>query len=70
MEMRRGVLRAFDSVGYTATVELAGSIGGLLAGLAVARNIDAAEMTNGRSVAVLFFDSANPGDAVVAAVWS
>lgn len=70
MEMRRGVLRAFDSIAYTATVEIAGSIGGLLADIAVARNIDSAEMMVGRSVALLFFDSANPGDAVIAAVWA
>jgi hypothetical protein len=69
MEIRRGVLRAFDSGSYTATVEVAGSIATWLSGVAVARNIDASEMTAGRSVALLQFDPSNPDDMVVCAVW-
>jgi hypothetical protein len=38
-------------------------------GVAVARNIAAGEMVAGRSCAVLFFDAANPQDAVVLAAY-
>jgi len=69
MEMRRGVLHAFDSGTYKATVEIAGSISVWLTGVPVAHNIASSEMTAGRNVAVLQFDAANPSDAVVAAVW-
>ena len=70
MEMKRGVLRAFDSGTYTATVEIAGSLAVWLSGVPVARNIASGEMTAGRNVAVLLFDASNPNDAVVAAVWT
>ena len=70
MEIRRGVLRQFDAGTYTATVEIAGSIAVWLAGVAVARNIAATQMTAGRSVALLQFDASNPDDMVVCAVWT
>jgi hypothetical protein len=70
MEIRRGVLRQFDAGTYTAIVQVAGSIAGWLPGIAVARNIAAAEMTAGRSVALLQFDPSNPDDMVVCAVWT
>ena len=70
MELRRGILRAFASGSYTATVEVAGSIAVWLTGVAVARNIAAAEMVTGRKVALIFFDASNPADAVVSAVWT
>jgi len=70
MEIRRGVLRAFDAGSYTATVEVAGSIATWLSGLAVARNIDSAELIAGRHVALLLFDPSNPDDMVVCAVWA
>jgi hypothetical protein len=70
MEIRRGVLRAFDSGSYTATVEVAGSIATWLPGIAVARNIDSAELIDGRNVALLLFDASNPNDMVVCAVWA
>jgi len=70
MEIRRGVLRAFNAGTYVATVQVAGSIATWLPGVAVARNIDAAEMIAGRSVALLQFDAPNPDDMVVCAVWA
>jgi hypothetical protein len=70
MEIRRGILRAFDAGSYTATVEVAGSIATWLSGVAVARNIDAAEMVTGRRVALLLFEPSNPDDMVVCAVWT
>jgi hypothetical protein len=69
VEIRRGVLRGFDAGSYTATVQVAGSIATWLTGVAVARNIDSAEMVEGRSVALLQFDESNPDDMVVGAVW-
>jgi hypothetical protein len=62
-------LHTFDSVTYTASVRLAGSIATLLGDVAVARNIDAADLTEGRFVALLQFDEHNPNDMVVCAVW-
>jgi len=70
MEIRRGVLRAFDSGSYKATVEVAGSIATWLTGVAVARNIDSSELIAGRSVALLLFDPSNPNDMVLCAVWT
>jgi hypothetical protein len=69
-DMRRGVLHAFDSGTYTATVEIAGSIAVWLSGVPVSRNIASSELTAGRNVALLQFDATNPVDAVVAAVWT
>jgi len=70
VEIRKGVVKAFDAGTYKATVQVAGSLSVWLAGVAVARNIAAGEMVAGRSCAVLFFDAANPQDAVVVAVWT
>ena len=70
MEMKRAVLRHFDSGSYTATLQIAGSLTTYLSGIPVARNIAPAELVNGRKVAVYFFDLANPDDAVVLAVWA
>jgi hypothetical protein len=70
VEIRRGVLRAFDSGSYTATVEVAGSIATWLSGIAVARNIDSSELVTGRNVALLLFDPSNPNDMVLCAVWT
>ena len=70
MEIRRGTLRAFDSGSYTATIEVAGSIATWLSGIAVARNIDSAELIAGRRVALLLFEPSNPDDMVLCAVWT
>ena len=68
--MKRGVLRAFDSGSYTATVEIDGSIATYLGGIPVARNIASGDMVTGRSVAVFFFDLQSPENAVLLAVWT
>jgi len=69
-EVRQGVLKAFDSVNWLATVQVAGSLAQWLRGVPVSRSIAAAEMTAGRKVAVAMFDATNPADAVVFAVWT
>jgi hypothetical protein len=66
---KHGILRGFDAGSHTATVEIDGSIATYLGGIPVARNIDAAELTTGRDVAVLFIDPLNPQSAVLFAVW-
>lgn len=70
MQVRRGVIKAFDSGAYTATVQAAGSLSVFLTGVPVSRSIPSAEMVTGRSCALLLFDEANPQDAVVAAVYT
>ena len=69
MEILKATIRSCDATAYTATVQVAGSIATWLDGVPVARNIPTAEITEGRHCAVLFFDAANPSDAVVLAVY-
>ncbi len=70
MSLRKGMLKSFNSGDYTATVQLAGSHKVYLEGIAVARNLPAAEMALGRKVAVVFFDEHNAKEAVVVAVYT
>ncbi len=70
MSLRKAIRRNFDSGGYTATVQLAGSHKIYLEGVPVARNIPAVEMALGRKVAVVFFDTHNVKEAVVVAVYT
>ncbi|HXG42144.1 MAG TPA: hypothetical protein VNL95_05395 [Dehalococcoidia bacterium] len=69
MELLKGVVRAFDGATYLATVQLAGSLAVWLEGVPVARSVPAAQVMAGRRCVVLFFDEANPRDAVVLAVY-
>ena len=48
MKLRKGVLKSFNSVDYTATVRLAGSYKVYLEDIALARNLPSVEMTLGR----------------------
>jgi len=70
MVVRKGEIKTFDSGTYIATVRLAGSLAVWLSGVPVARNIAAAEVQAARSCAVIFFDDANPQDAVIVAVYT
>ena len=70
MKLKKTVLRDFNSRDYTATVQLTGSYKVCLEDIAVAHNLPAAEMINGRKTAVVFFDEYNPKEAVVVAVYS
>jgi hypothetical protein len=70
MSLRKAILKGFNSGNYTATVQLTGSHTAYLEGVAVARNLPAAEMALGRRVAVIFFDEYNARDAVVVAVYT
>ncbi len=68
--MHAGVLKAWDSVNWRATVQLGGSVASWVKAVPVSRAIPSTEMTVGRQVAVLLFDPTNPADGVVVAVWA
>ena len=70
MSLRKAILKGFNSGDYTATVQLTGSHTAYLEGVAVARNLQVAEMVLGRRVVVVFFDENNAKDAVVIAVYT
>ena len=70
MNLRKAVLKSFNSGDYTATIQLTGSYKAYLKGVAVARNLPAAEMALERKVAVIFFDDHNAKEAVVIAVYT
>lgn len=70
MRMRKAILKSFNSGDYTATIQLSGSYKAYLEGIAVARDIPAAQMALGRKLAVVFFDEHNPKEAVVIAVYT
>ena len=70
MNLRKAVLKGFDSGSYTATVQLAGSHKVYLEDITVARNLPAVEMALGRKVGVVFFDAHNAKEAVVIAVYT
>ena len=70
MEIRRAILKKFEAGSYRATIEVSGSAGGWLSAVPVARNIAAGDLLAGRQVALLLFDSSNPDDAVIFAVWA
>ncbi|HEX74277.1 MAG TPA: hypothetical protein G4N93_03925 [Dehalococcoidia bacterium] len=70
MNLRKAVLKSFNSGDYMATIQLTGSYKVYLEGIAVARNLPAGEMALGRKVAVIFFDDHNPKEAVVVAVYT
>ena len=70
MNLKKAILKSFDPGSYTATLQLAGSHKVYLEGVAVARNLPAAEMMLGRRVALILFDEHNAKDAVVIAVYT
>ncbi len=63
-------MKSFNSGDYTATIQLIGSYKAYLEGVAVARNIPAADMALGRKLEVNFFDEHNPKEAVIVAVYT
>ena len=70
MNLKKAVLKSFNSGDYTATIQIVGSYKVYLEGVAVSRGIPVGEMALGRKVAVTFFDNYNPNDAVVIAVYT
>lgn len=70
MDIRKAILKSFNSTPYTAVVKLIGSHTAYLEDIAVSRDIAAVDMVIGRNVAVILFDESNPTDAVVIAVYT
>ena len=68
--IKKGILKAFNSGTYIATVQIAGSLSVWLEDVPVNRGIETYDMVTGRNVAVIFLDPGNPTDAVVVAVWT
>lgn len=68
--IRKGILKAFNSGTYLASVQLIGSLSVWLDNVPTSRAIASADMVTDRNVAVLFNDSGNPSDCVVIAVWT
>jgi len=68
--IKKGIIKAFNSGTYKATVQIAGSLSVWLEGIPVSRDIASGEMIAGRKCIVIFPDESNPQDAVVLAVYS
>jgi|GEM_PF-833407 len=69
MDIRRGIIRAFDSGTYLADVQIVGSMATMLTGVPVAKQIGADLITSGIKCGVLFFDETNPADACVVFIY-
>lgn len=70
MIIRKGVLKSFNSINYTATVQLSSSYKVYLEGITVARNLLAEEMVAGRKVVMVFFDQHNAREAVIIGIYT
>lgn len=70
MNLRKAILKSFNSTDYIADIQISGSNKVYLEDVSVARNIPTAEMIAGRKVGVVFFDEHNPKEAVVVAVYT
>jgi hypothetical protein len=68
--IKKGILKAFNSGTYLATVQISGSLSVYLENIPASRAIPSGEMVTGRNVAVLFIDPSNPSDAVVLGIWT
>lgn len=69
MDIRRGIIRAFDSVTYRAQVQMVGSMATLLEDIPVAKSIGESLVIDGAKCGVVFFDPTNPSDACVAFIY-
>jgi len=70
MNIKTAMLKSFNSGNHTATIRITGSSKVYLENIPVARNLPAIEMSAGRKVAVLFFDSNNTKESVIIAVYT
>jgi hypothetical protein len=68
--INKGIIKAFESTPYTATIQIEGSLSVWLEDVPVNRGIASGEMVVGRAVCVIFLDESNPSNAVVVAVWT
>ena len=70
MTIKKGIIKAFSSSTYKATVQIEGSLTVWVSSIPVARNISSSQLQTGRRCAVLFFSEENKNDAVVFAVYT
>lgn len=70
MNIKRGIIQAFDPVTYTASVLLFEATSFFLTGVPVSNVFDGTSALVGSLCAVLFFDEQNPQDAVVIAAFA
>ena len=68
--IKKGILKAFVSGTYLASVQIVGSLSVYLDNVPTSRAIPSADMVTERKVAVLFLDPSNFSDAVIIAVWT
>jgi len=61
----KGILKVFNSIPYTVTIQIEGSLSVWLEDVPVNRGIPIAQMVTGRNVSVPFLDPGNLADAVV-----
>jgi hypothetical protein len=69
MQIKRGIMQSFSASTCTASILLLEATSTYLQGVPVNTALDAASALPGAFCAVLFFDEANPQDAVVLAVY-
>ena len=70
MSLKKGTLKSFDTLNYTATVILSGSYKADIKDITVARNIESTDMVAGRNIVVFFPDEHNAREAVIIAVYT
>ncbi|TET16398.1 MAG: hypothetical protein E3J81_03175 [Dehalococcoidia bacterium] len=67
--IRKGILKAFDSDTYKASVQVIGSLSVWLDNVTVSAALNRADMVAGRSVVLLSLDPSNPDDCILVGLW-
>ena len=67
--IRKGILKAFDSNTYKASVQVIGSLSVWLDNVAVSAALNSADLVVGRSVVLLMLDPGNPDDCILVGLW-
>ena len=68
--IKKGILKAFNSGTFLASVQIVGSLHVWLDNVPTSRGIPITEMVTGRYVAVLFTTPSNFSDATLIAIWT
>jgi len=67
--IRKGILKAFDSNTYKASVQVVGSLSVWLDNVSVSTALNSGDMVAGRSVVLLSLDPSNPKDCILIGLW-
>lgn len=67
--IRKGILKAFDSDTYKASIQVIGSLSVWLDNITVSAALNRADMVAGRSVVLLSLDPSNPDDCILVGLW-